>query len=141
VKWFVDTSVLVPVFIPAHIHHERSFELFSRADTSKAFCAAHSLAEVYATLTRLPGKHRASGEQALRFLEEIDERFHAVALDAAEYRLSIHESAARGITGGTVYDALIGACARKAKAEVIYSWNSRHFLQLGPEIAHLVRLP
>jgi predicted nucleic acid-binding protein len=141
VKWFVDTSVLVPVFIPGHIHHERSFNLFSRADTKKAFCAAHGLAEVYATLTRLPGRHRTSGEQALRFLEEIDERFHAVALDVAEYRISLRESAALGITGGTSYDALIGACARKAKADIIYSWNTRHFLQLGPEIAHRVRLP
>jgi len=75
VKWFVDTSVLVPVFIPGHIHHQRSFDLFSRAEIIQASCAAHSLAEVYATVTRIPGRHRASGEQALRFLEAIEERF------------------------------------------------------------------
>lgn len=140
-KWFVDTSVLVPVFIPGHIHHQQSFDLFSRAEISQAACAAHSLAEVYATLTRLPGMHRASGEQALRFLEAIEERFSAVALDVSEYRAAIRDAAALGIVGGTSYDALIGACARKAKAEVIYSWNRQHFLRLGPEIASRVSLP
>ena len=140
-KWFVDTSVLVPVFIPGHIHHERSFALFSRAEIKQAGCAAHTLSEVYATVTRIPGKHRASGEQALRFLEAIEERFSPVALDVSEYRATIREAAALGIVGGTAYDALIGACARKAKADVIYSWNMQHFLRLGPEVASRVRLP
>ena len=140
-KWFVDTSVLVPVFIPGHIHHERSFDLFSRSAISQAGCAAHTLTEVYATVTRIPGRHRASGEQALRFLEAIEERFRPVALDVSEYRAAIREAAALGIVGGTSYDVLIGACARKAKAEVIYSWNTQHFLRLGPEIASRIRLP
>lgn len=140
-KWFVDTSVLVPVFIPGHIHHQRSFDLFSRAEIIQASCAAHSLAEVYATVTRIPGRHRASGEQALRFLEAIEERFSPVALDVSEYRAAIREAAILGIVGGTSYDALIEACARKAKAELIYSWNTQHFLRLGPEIASRVRLP
>ncbi len=140
-KWFVDTSVLVPVFIPGHIHHDRSFKLFSQADITRAGCAAHTLAEVYATITRIPGRHRASGEQALRFLEAIEERFRAVALDVAEYRAAIRDAAALGVVGGTSYDALIGACAQKAHAEIIYSWNTQHFLRLGPEIARRVRLP
>ena len=96
-KWFVDTSVLVPVFIPGHIHHDRSFKLFSQADITRAGCAAHTLAEVYATITRIPGRHRASGEQALRFLEAIEERFRAVALDVAEYRAAIRDAAALGV--------------------------------------------
>lgn len=140
-KWFVDTSVLVPVFIPGHIHHQRSFELFSQADIKHAGCAAHSLAEVYATVTRIPGRHRASGEQALRFLEAIEERFRPVALDESEYRAAIREAAGLGIVGGALYDALIGACARKANAELIYSWNTHHFLRLGPEIARRLHSP
>ena len=120
-NWFVDTSVLIPVFIPGHIHHERSFGLFSRAKIRQSACAAHTLAEVYATVTRIPSKHRASGEQALRFLEAIEERFSPVALDVSEYRAAIRETVALGIVGGTTYDALIGACARKAKACLLYT--------------------
>jgi len=141
VKWFVDTSVLVPVFIPGHIHHQRSFDLFSRAQISQAGCAAHSLAEVYATVTRLPGKHRASGEQAVRFLEAIEERFSPVVLNVSEYRAAIRDASGLGVVGGLLYDAIIGACARKARAEVIYSWNTQHFLRLGPEIASRVHSP
>ena len=139
--WLADTSVLVPVFVPGHIHHERSFQLFSRATVKSAFCAAHSLAEVYATMTRLPGKHRTSGQQALTFLEMIQERFSLVALNVADYLATIREAAALGIVGGTSYDALVAACALKAKADVLYTWNTGHFLLLGDEVSRKVRTP
>jgi len=32
-----------------------------------------------------------------------------------------------GIVGGAVYDALLAACALKAKAETLLSWNLRHY--------------
>lgn len=140
-KWLADTSVLVPVFIPGHVHHERSFQLFSRANVESAVCAAHSIAEVYATITRLPGKHRASGQQAVTFLEMIQERFSFVALDVADYLATIREAAALGIVGGTSYDALVAACALKAKADVLYTWNLGHFLLLGNDVTRKVRTP
>lgn len=46
-------------------------------------CGAHSLAEVYSTLTRMPGKHRISGEQAMLFIGSIRERLSSIALSAA----------------------------------------------------------
>ncbi len=139
--WLADTSVLVPVFVPGHIHHERSFELFSRATVKSAFCAAHSIAEVYATMTRLPGKHRTSAQQALTFLEMIEERFSFVALDVEDYLATIRDAAALGVVGGTSYGALVAACARKAKADVLYTWNIGHFLLLGDVVAQKVRTP
>jgi predicted nucleic acid-binding protein len=68
---FFDTSVLIPVFIEDHEHHERSLKAFVDTDKKRDCCAAHSLAEVYSTMTRLPGRHRLSGEQVLLFLENI----------------------------------------------------------------------
>jgi predicted nucleic acid-binding protein len=141
VRWFADTSVLVPVFLPGHIHHERSFRLFSSAEIGSASCACHSLAEVYATLTRMPGKHRASAEQALIFVEEIEKRFTPVSLDPSEYRTVIREAAALGIMGGTSYDAIIGACARKVKADIVYTWNIPHFARLSPRIVRRIQTP
>ena len=67
-KGFFDTSVLVPVFYGDHVHHGASLELFIQFDKATGCCGAHSLAEVYSTLTRMPGKHRISGEQAMLFL-------------------------------------------------------------------------
>jgi predicted nucleic acid-binding protein len=92
-------------------------------------------------ITRLPGKHRASGQQAVTFLEMIQERFSFVALDVADYLATIRELAALGIVGGTTYDALVAACALKAKADVLYTWNIGHFLLLGDELARKVRKP
>ena len=140
-KYFLDTSVLVPVFVDEHPHHEASLALFSRADKKHASCAAHSLAEVYATLTRLPGKHRASASEAMLFLEEMKERLAFISLDAEEYWRAVIESAESGIVGGTIYDSLLAHCALKAKAETIFTWNIDHFRHVGPEVAKRVRTP
>jgi hypothetical protein len=60
VRWFFDSSVLAPALLPDHEHHARSFAAFAAASAKTAGCAAHSLAELYATLTRYPGKQRLS---------------------------------------------------------------------------------
>src|SRR5579883_3337568 len=93
-KGFLDTSVLVPVFYGDHVHHKASLALFIRFDKTTGCCAAHSLAEVYSTLTRMPGKHRISGEQAMLFVGS-DTR--AVVYDRTQRR-RIRRSAA-GVGG------------------------------------------
>jgi predicted nucleic acid-binding protein len=141
VKSFFDTSVLVATSVEVHEHHERSFALFSGADRKTACCAAHSLAELYATLTRFPGKARLSADQALLILDSVEEKLEIVSLDAREYRLAIQDAATAGIVGGTIYDALIGWCALKARATRIYTWDVADFQRLGVEIAEKVRTP
>jgi predicted nucleic acid-binding protein len=84
-KGFFDTSVLVPVFYGDHVHHRASLALFIEFDKSIGCCGAHSLAEVYSTLTRMPGKHRISGEQAMLFIGSIRERLSIIALTSSEY--------------------------------------------------------
>ncbi len=140
-KSFFDTSVLVATSVEVHEHHERSFALFTGADRKTACCAAHSLAELYATLTRLPGKARVSADQALLILDSVEEKLEIVSLDAREYRLAIQDAATAGIVGGTIYDALIGWCALKARATRIYTWDVADFQRLGAEIAEKVRTP
>lgn len=140
-KAFLDTSVLVATFYADHEHHQPSLDLFLRFGRRNACCGAHSLAEVYATLTGMPGKRRVSGDEALLFLGDIRERLTLVALDEQEYFQVAESSAAGGLASGAIYDAILGHCALKAKAEVIYTWNSRDFLRLAPAIASRVRIP
>jgi predicted nucleic acid-binding protein len=55
-KALLDTSTLIAAMLPDHVHHAPALAWLSRAK-SGAFefvCSAHSLAEVYAVLTRLP---------------------------------------------------------------------------------------
>ena len=140
-KSFFDTSVLIPAFLEDHEHHGASFAVFLEADKKHACCAAHSLAEVYSTLTRLPAPHRLSGDQALLFLQSIRERLQVFSLDALEYYSAIEEAGGSGIVGGAIYDALLARCALKARAETIYTWNVNHFQRLGPEVAKRVKTP
>lgn len=141
-KALFDTSVLVPTFLGDHEHHEASLDVFLRFEKRQACCAAHSLAEVYATLTRMPGKYRVSCEQAMLFLAEIRQRLTLVALDEGEYYATIEQASALGVMGGTVYDALLARCALKARAEILYTWNLKHFQQLGlEEIVKRIRTP
>jgi predicted nucleic acid-binding protein len=141
VKSFFDTSVLVAAAVVAHEQHHRSLAVFAAADRKTGCCAAHTLAELYATLTRMPGKQRIISDQALLFLDEVEERLELVNLNTREYRLAINQAAHHGVLGGTVYDALLGQCALKAGATRILTWDVAHFQRLGPEIADRVRTP
>lgn len=140
-KAFLDTSILVATFYADHEHHEASKDLFLRFDKAEVCCAAHSLAEVYSTLTGMPGTNRVSGDEALLFLGNIRERLTIVALNSNEYFRAITTFSAHGIAGGAIYDALLGACALKAEAEALYTWDLKDFRRLGPEIAQRVKTP
>jgi len=141
VKAFLDTSVLVAVFYGDHVHHRASLALFLKHPRKQAGCGAHSLAEVYSTLTRMPPPHRLGGEQAMLFLGELRDRLSLVALDGGDYFQAINEFAALGVTGGAIYDGLLARCALKAGAESICTWNVRHYRLFGPEVQRKLRTP
>jgi predicted nucleic acid-binding protein len=141
VKWFFDTSILVAALLPDHPHHARSFPLFASATRRQAACAARSLAEAYSTFTRYPGKERMSAEAASLVLEGIEHRLTTVWLDGDEYYAAIRRMARLGIVGGAVYDGLVAACALKAGADRLYTWNVRHFDLLGADVRKIITMP
>ena len=140
-KAFFDTSALVPVFYGDHVHHQASLQRFLQFKKADGCCGAHTLAELYATLTRMPGRHRISGEQAMLFLGSIQERLSIIALDSDEYASALESAASLGIVGGAIYDALLASCAVKARADAIYTWNTRHYAQCGPHVTSRLRAP
>ena len=140
-KAFLDSSVLVAVFYAHHQLHQPSIDLFLRFKKSEACCGAHSLAEIYSSLTGRSGRERVSGDEAMLFLGDVRERLTIVSLDDKEYFKALEASSALGIAGGAIYDALLAHCALKAKAQVIYTWNAKDFMRLGPEIAGRVKAP
>ncbi len=52
-------------------------------------------------------------------VQELRERLTPIALNEFEYFSAIQKAAERGFTSGRVYDALLLACAAKAKARTI----------------------
>jgi predicted nucleic acid-binding protein len=140
-KWFFDTSVLVPAFVEDHVHHERSLAAFLRADKKTGCCSAHTLLEFYAVITRLPGRDRISGDQILLLVQNIRERLTVISISTEDYFEILERTAAARAFGGAVYDILVAHCALKAPAEILYTWNVRHFHQFGSEIAKIARTP
>ncbi len=141
-KAFFDSSVLVAAFYGQHVRHEASLAAIATASKKTACCAAHTLAEVYSVMTRLPVRPRISPEQGLLFVESIRERFSVVALSEKEVYEVIAAAAEYGVGGGKIYDAMILRCAEKSKAEAIYTWNLDDFRLLAAEgTAERLRTP
>lgn len=138
-KTFLDTSVLIAIFYDEHKHHEPSFELFLRQRKPTAFTAVHCL-EIYSVVTRMPGKDRASPDEAMLFISDVRERLTTVALNEEEYIEMLDRALSMDIRGGAIYDFVAG-CALKAKAQTIYTWNLKHFNRLGPDVASRVMKP
>lgn len=140
-KALLDTSVLVAAFYEHDARHEPSFETLVRHGKDDTCCSVHSLAEVYATLTGMPGPKRVSPDEALLFIDDLRANLALIALDEDEYFQVVQSAAEEGLVGGAVYDAIIGHCALKAKAETICTWNEKDFVRLSGPIAERVRRP
>jgi predicted nucleic acid-binding protein len=140
-KNFLDTSVLISASDADHPGHKPSAALLAAATKQATACGAHTLAEVYAVLSRLPGGKRQRPEFAGVLVEQIVGRTTVVHLTAEEYSETIRKTAQSLFAGGIVFDALLLSCARKVEAERIYTWNLRHFRLVAPDLADKIVTP
>ena len=131
-KVFLDTSVLVAAFWGDHVQHSSSVALVKTAMPERAFCAAHTVAEVYSTMTRLPAKPPIPTEQALLFIRQIREQFTVVGLSDQEYFETIERLAGSGLAKNYIYDGLIMTAASKSGVDVIYTWDIQDFQRVAP---------
>lgn len=131
---FCDTNVFIAAFLEGHEHHSSARPIIDRVTrgTDRGWLAAHSLAEIYAVLTRLRATSHISSSIAWRLIEEnIVGDFKLIALSPAEYRNAIKSFAMQGVEGGQTYDALILAAAIKSRADRIYTFDVQHFQSLA----------
>jgi len=136
VKIFLDTNVLVSAVVQQHESHARSLAILERVqnEEDEGFISGHTLAEIYAVLTKLPAPLRHSPEQALLSIEEnIIKYFKVITLTGADYSALVREVALAGVQGGTVYDAVLLKCALKSAVERIFTLNVKHFVNLVPK--------
>jgi predicted nucleic acid-binding protein len=104
----LDTSAAIPFIVKDHDHHD-----ITRAHLrgKRLGLAGHAWFESYAVLTRLSGGRRRSPAEATRLLAQ---NFPASEFlsEVAARKLST-ELARLTISGGAVYDALVGAASRE----------------------------
>jgi predicted nucleic acid-binding protein len=141
VKVFLDTSVLIAAVRTADQRYAASNELVRACDPGNAACAAHTLAEAYASLTGMRPPNRFRPAQAMQLLDEFRKKFHCVELTVDEVVKTARGIAELGLAGGIIYDALLMSCARKVNAERIYTWNVRHFQMVAPDLAEKIVAP
>ena len=138
---FFDTSVLVAGVLKNHPRHAECFRLTSAMTSANSCIGVHSLAEMYASLTSLPGVHRIEPVVALALVEDTRSAVRTILLTADEYMKSIAAIAPNGLSGGIAYDALLMAVARKSTAKKIYTLNPRHFKLVAPELSSRIVEP
>lgn len=101
-----DTSVAVPLLVASHPAHAT---VSAWARDRSLVLSGHALAETYSVLTRLPGEARVLPADAVTL---IDASFGDSVQLGDEQLRSVHRILAeRGVAGGAVYDALVGAAA------------------------------
>ncbi len=134
-KALLDTSTLVAAMLPDHAHHSYSLPWLSRAKGGafEFICSGHSLVELYAVLTRLPRKPAIVPNDALRLIQEnVTSHARVAALSDVEYKLLIELLAKNGITGGSVYDAVIARVAELNVVDYLVTLNVSDFQRVWP---------
>jgi predicted nucleic acid-binding protein len=142
---FFDTTVLVASSSAAHPHFPQASAAVARvvAGKEKGFVSLHSVAEMYAALTRLPVVPRIHPLEAVRLIREnILPKFHAVSAAKDDYLEALAMVSNSGWAGAKIYDALLIRCAEKCGAQRIYTFNLRDFKYLAPEpLQHKICAP
>jgi predicted nucleic acid-binding protein len=115
----LDTSAAVALVVEDHEAHAATLE----AVRGRRFgLAGHAWFETYSVLTRLPGGRRRSPADVAALLAH---NFPATEFLAAEPAAGLGPELARlGISGGAVYDALVGAAARQ-RGRLLVSGDAR----------------
>ncbi|MEQ1858248.1 MAG: PIN domain-containing protein [Longimicrobiales bacterium] len=141
-SFLCDTTVLFAACDASHQHHLPSLALVTRAKPASSFVAAHSLAELYATLSGQSAPKMRRLERVLEAVDHVSRVFTPVALEPSDYLWVLRQVTAAEARSGQVYDALILRCAERANVETVYTWNTRHFERVAwAGMAERVRTP
>jgi toxin FitB len=109
----LDTSVAIPLLVATHREHAAVVRWCG--DRQMAL-SGHAVAETYSVLTRLPGDLRVLPEDAARLLRI---RFSApLALSRKAVVKLPGTLSGLKISGGAVYDALVGLAAAEHGAQL-----------------------
>jgi predicted nucleic acid-binding protein len=132
---FFDTTVLVAASEQSHPHYAQARPALLRVATGqdKGFIGQHSIAELFAALTRLPVQPRIHPVEAARIVtENILPHFEVVSFGKENYLEALNTMASGGWIGAKIYDALLLHCAARCAVERIYTFNPGDFRQLAP---------
>jgi predicted nucleic acid-binding protein len=135
VQVFFDTNVLVAASEQSHPHYGQAWPALRRvvAGQDAGFMSVHSIAELYAALTRLPVQPRIHPMEAVRIINDnLVPHFTAVPIGKKDYTEALRLVGNGGWSGAKIYDALLMGCAARCGADRIYTFNLADFRLLAP---------
>jgi predicted nucleic acid-binding protein len=110
----LDTSAAIALIVEDHDGHAQTLITLKGR---RLGLAGHAWFETYSVLTRLPGAQRRSPADALRLLAH---NFPATVFLGGRASVQLGaEVAGLGVSGGAVYDALVGAAARQHRMRLV----------------------
>jgi predicted nucleic acid-binding protein len=142
VRLLFDTSTLIAALVEDHPAHLSAYSWLYEVKEGRhtGLVSAHTLAELYAKLTRIPfasGVLAAAKAQQLIELDVVN-LFEVIPLAGDDYLAIIKHLTQQNLIGGIVFDALIFYAAMKSGADQVVTLNPRHFRQIYPELANRV---
>lgn len=140
-KVLLDTDTIVSALVEGHPAHDPAFAWLERAKNKEVtgYMSAHSLAEVYAVLTKA---YHVSPADVLRMIEtSLIANLEVVALTEAEYQTLLKHLTSLNIIGGNVYDGIHAFAAWKVDVDYVVTGNKSHFDSVYPTQVHKIILP
>lgn len=140
----IDTSVLVAGMQALHAQHHRALPVLVKAQSGQleAVVSAHSLAETYSVLTRMPLLLRISPARAWLAIEaNVLSVMQVYALSSIEYRELLEHLAQTNLTGGITYDCVIAWVALKTQVDQIITLNPKDFRRVVPALSAQIIVP
>ncbi len=143
-KYLFDTNILIAALVGSHSHHDLALPWLQKVYRKEiaGYISLHTIAELYAVISRTPALQTLSPEYvAEQIEEEVLSNFEVVVLSSDEYLSIIKHLSQTGLTGGIVYDAVIVYAGIKANVDHILSFNAKHFRRVYPAFAHKIIVP
>lgn len=131
-----DTSTLIAALLKPHDAHHLALPWLEQVLVGEhvGVLSAHTLAELYSTLTRMPLQPKITATDALDLIREnLLDVFEIVGLTPADYWTILENLQSRSLVGGVTYDALIMYVAIKADVDKVITLNGRDFVRLFPQ--------
>ena len=132
----LDTSVVVAGLLTWHERHPEAYLALSAVmgRGRSVVLPIPTLVESYAVMTRLPAPHRLGPADAFAILEgSFRKKAEVVGIDGRRTWTLLEELSDGSVAGGRTYDALILACALKARADRLLTLNPRDFTLLAED--------
>jgi predicted nucleic acid-binding protein len=137
----LDSDVIIELVSEAGIRHEATLASYEAlvASGTEFVVTDHALLEAFSVLSRSPAPVGVAPKEAERMLRETLGGHIIAPIRAGLAWETIRHTLDRGFAGGRVYDAVIALATYEAGAQLLITWNVKHFLTIAPaglEIRH-----